>query len=162
MAEFKPDFAWLKQRPLCFFAFGFGSGLAPVAPGTFGTLPALPIAFVLYLLGVTGWWLAVLCIALFFWGVWICSHTERELGIQDYGGIVWDEIVAMLLVLAFVPFRWKWWLAAFVLFRVFDAVKPWPIKWFDARIHGGLGIMLDDIIAAFFTLFVLNAVMWIG
>lgn len=162
MAEFKPDFAWLKQRPLCFFAFGFGSGLAPVAPGTFGTLPALPIAFVLYLLGVTGWWLAVLCIALFFWGVRICSHTERELGIQDYGGIVWDEIVAMLLVLAFVPFRWKWWLAAFVLFRVFDAVKPWPIKWLDARIHGGLGIMLDDIIAAFFTLFVLNAVMWIG
>ena len=116
----------------------------------------------LYLLGVTGWWLAVLCIALFFLGVRICSHTERELGIQDYGGIVWDEIVAMLLVLAFVPFRWKWWLAAFVLFRVFDAVKPWPIKWFDARIHGGLGIMLDDIIAAFFTLFVLNAVMWIG
>lgn len=162
MAEFKPDFAWLKQRPLCFFAFGFGSGLAPVAPGTFGTLPALPIAFVLYLLGVTGWWLAVLCVVLFFWGVRICSHTERELGIQDYGGIVWDEIVAMLLVLAFVPFRWKWWLAAFVLFRVFDAVKPWPIKWFDARIHGGLGIMLDDIIAAFFTLFVLNAVMWIG
>ena len=75
---------------------------------------------------------------------------------------MWDEIIAMLLVLAFVPFRWKWWLAAFVLFRVFDAVKPWPIKWFDARIHGGLGIMLDDIIAAFFTLFVLNAVMWIG
>ncbi len=162
LAEFKPDFAWLKQRPLCFLAFGFGSGLAPVAPGTFGTLPALPIAFVLYLLGVTGWWLAVLCVVLFFWGVRICSHTERELGIQDYGGIVWDEIVAMLLVLAFVPFRWKWWLAAFVLFRVFDAVKPWPIKWFDARIHGGLGIMLDDIIAAFFTLFVLNAVMWIG
>lgn len=162
MAEFKPDFVWLKQRPLCFLAFGFGSGLAPVAPGTFGTLPALPIAFVLYLLGVTGWWLAVLCVVLFFWGVRICSHTERELGIQDYGGIVWDEIIAMLLVLAFVPFRWKWWLAAFVLFRVFDAVKPWPIKWFDARIHGGLGIMLDDIIAAFFTLFVLNAVMWIG
>nr|WP_314764932.1 phosphatidylglycerophosphatase A [uncultured Neisseria sp.] len=162
MAEFKPDFTWLKQRPLCFLAFGFGSGLAPVAPGTFGTLPALPIAFVLYLLDVTGWWLAVLCVVLFFWGVRICSHTERELGIQDYGGIVWDEIVAMLLVLAFVPFKWKWWLAAFVLFRVFDAVKPWPIKWFDARIHGGLGIMLDDIIAAFFTLFVLNAVMWIG
>ena len=159
MAEFKPDFTWLKQRPLCFLAFGFGSGLAPVAPGT---LPALPIAFVLYLLDVTGWWLAVLCVVLFFWGVRICSHTERELGIQDYGGIVWDEIVAMLLVLAFVPFKWKWWLAAFVLFRVFDAVKPWPIKWFDARIHGGLGIMLDDIIAAFFTLFVLNAVMWIG
>lgn len=162
MAEFKPDFTWLKQRPLCFLAFGFGSGLAPVAPGTFGTLPALPIAFVLYLLDVTGWWLAVLCVVLFFWGVRICSHTERELGIQDYGGIVWDEIVAMLLVLAFVPFRWKWWLAAFVLFRVFDAVKPWPIKWFDAHIHGGLGIMLDDVIAAFFTLFVLNAVMWIG
>lgn len=138
--------------------FGFGCGLAPVAPGTFGTLPALPMAFVLYLAGISGWWLAALCVILFVWGVRICSYTEHELGIQDYGGIVWDEIVAMLFVLAFMPFKWGWWLAAFVLFRLFDVLKPWPIKWFDLRVHGGLGIMLDDVIAALFTLAVLKIV----
>ncbi len=138
--------------------FGFGCGLAPVAPGTFGTLPALPMAFVLYLAGISGWWLAALCVILFVWGVRICSYTEYELGIQDYGGIVWDEIVAMLFVLAFMPFKWGWWLAAFVLFRLFDALKPWPIKWFDLRVHGGLGIMLDDVIAALFTLAVLKII----
>lgn len=161
MAEFKPSFAWLLQRPWCFLAFGFGSGLAPKAPGTFGTLPALPMAFILFLLGVSGWCLALLCAVLFFWGIKICDHAEKELGMQDYGGIVWDEIVAMMLVLAFVPFKWHWWLAAFVLFRLFDALKPWPIKWFDARIHGGFGIMLDDVIAALMTLLVLNVVSWI-
>ncbi|PSJ80951.1 phosphatidylglycerophosphatase A family protein [Neisseria iguanae] len=161
MADFKPTFSWLKQRPLCFLAFGFGSGLAPVAPGTFGTLPALPIAFVLSLLGISGWWLALVCVGLFVWGIQICSHAEKELGIQDCGGIVWDEIVAILLILAFVPFKWHWWLAAFVVFRLFDAVKPWPIKWFDARVHGGFGIMLDDIIAAFMTLIVLNIAAWV-
>ncbi|MCP1659795.1 phosphatidylglycerophosphatase A family protein [Neisseria perflava] len=160
MAEFKPTFAWLRRRPVCFLAFGFGSGLAPKAPGTFGTLPALPMAFTLYLLGISGWTLALLCVALFVAGVYICNRAEQELGIQDYGGIVWDEIVAMLLILAFVPFKWYWWLAAFVVFRLFDAVKPWPIKWFDARIHGGFGIMLDDIIAAFMSLIVLNVVIW--
>lgn len=138
--------------------FGFGSGLAPVAPGTFGTLPALPMAFLLHLIGVTGWWMAVLCAILFVWGIYICRHTEISLGVQDYSGIVWDEIVGMMLVLAFVPFYWAWWLAAFILFRMFDALKPWPIKWFDARVHGGFGIMLDDFIAALFTLLVLNMV----
>ncbi|MDK8111507.1 phosphatidylglycerophosphatase A, partial [Neisseria mucosa] len=81
----------------------------------------------------------------------ICGYTEKELGIQDYGGIVWDEIVALILVLSFVPFRWSWWLAAFIVFRLFDMLKPWPITWFDSRIHGGLGIMLDDLIAALMT-----------
>lgn len=161
MADFKPTFSWLKQKPICFLALGFGSGLAPFAPGTFGTLAALPIAFVLSLLGLTGWWLALVCVGLFVWGIQICSHAERTLGIQDYGGIVWDEIVAMLFILAFVPFKWHWWLAAFALFRLFDALKPWPIKWFDARVHGGFGIMLDDIIAAFMTLMVLNIAAWI-
>lgn len=161
MSDFKPTFSWLKSRPLCLLGFGFGSGLAPVAPGTFGTLPALPIAFVLYLIGITGWWLAALCVILFVWGIWICSLTERELGIQDYGGIVWDEIVAMLLVLAFVPFHWAWWLAAFAVFRLFDALKPWPIKWLDKRVHGGLGIMLDDAVAAGFTLVVLHIAEWV-
>lgn len=156
MAEIKPNFKWLLARPVCMLGFGFGSGLAPKAPGTFGTLPAIPIAFLLAVVGVSVWmWLAV-SLVLFIGGVFICSETERQLGIQDYGGIVWDEIAAMVLILGFVPFTWGWWLAAFVVFRILDAVKPWPIKWFDARIHGGLGIMLDDLIAALFSLVVLR------
>lgn len=161
LANFKPDLAWLKARPVCFLGFGFGSGLAPFAPGTFGTLPALPIAFILHLIGISGWWLVAFCAILFVWGIRICSQTERELGIYDYGGIVWDEIVAMMTVLAFVPFKWTWWLAAFLVFRFFDAVKPWPIKWLDARLHGGLGIMLDDIVAAVFTVWALKIGAWL-
>ena len=115
MAERKPTFSWLLHKPLCFLGFGFGSGLSPVAPGTAGTLAALPLAFVLCLLGIDGWILLLLCIALFFWGIRICGYTERELGIQDYGGIVWDEIVAMLLVLSLIPFKWSWWLSMRVL-----------------------------------------------
>lgn len=161
LAEFKPTFAWLKQRPLYFLAFGFGSGLAAKAPGTWGTLVALPLAFILYLIGIHGCLLAFVSVALFFLGIYICGQAEKELGIQDYGGIVWDEIVAMLLILAYMPFKWYWWVFAFIVFRLFDALKPWPIKWFDNRVGGGFGIMLDDMIAAFMTLIVVNLVMWI-
>lgn len=159
MADFKPDFAWLLKRPLCFLAFGFGSGLAPFAPGTCGTLAALPLAFVLILLGIDGLLLAFLCIVLFMWGIRICAYAERETGVSDHGGIVWDEIVAMMFVLAFIPFKWAWWLAAFVLFRLFDALKPPPVGWFDKNLHGGLGIMADDMAAAVMTLIVLRIAM---
>lgn len=157
MANLHPTWQWLLSQPICFIGFGFGTGLAPKAPGTFGTLPALPLAYVCIAMGISGWWLAALCVPLFLVGIYICDYTERLLGIPDYGGIVWDEIVAMMLVLAFVPLSWGWWLLAFAVFRFFDAVKPFPIKWFDARVSGGFGIMLDDIIAAFFTLAVLYA-----
>ena len=160
MAEFKPTLSWLLSRPICLLGFGFGTGLAPKAPGTFGTLPALPLVWLCFALGISGGWLVLLCLLLFIVGIKICDITERELGIQDYGGIVWDEIVAMMLVLAFVPQTVFWWLSAFLLFRLFDAVKPWPIRWFDTRVHGGFGIMLDDVIAAGFTLLVLQLMMW--
>ena len=160
MVDFKPTFGWLLSRPICLLGFGFGTGLAPKAPGTFGTLPALPLVWLCLSLGISGGWLVLLCLLLFIVGIKICDVTERELGIQDYGGIVWDEIVAMMLVLAFVPQTFFWWLSAFVLFRLFDAVKPWPIRWFDARVHGGFGIMLDDVIAAGFALLVLQLMMW--
>ena len=163
MADFKPSGQWLLSRPICLLGFGFGTGLAPVAPGTFGTLPALPLAYLCMAMGITGWGLAALCVPLFVVGIYICDYTERLLGIPDYGGIVWDEIVAMMLVLAFVPLTWQWWLLAFVLFRLFDAVKPFPIKWFDARVKGGFGIMLDDLIAALFSLVVLLVIkIWVG
>lgn len=156
MVKGKPDWRWLLKRPVCFFALGFGTGLAPVMPGTFGTLPALPAAYVLLAAGMSGMMLTLLCVLLFAVGVWICGAAERELGIQDHGGIVWDEIVAMMLVLAWVPFSFGWWLAAFAMFRLFDMLKPWPIRWFDRRVHGGFGIMLDDLIAAVFAILVLQ------
>ena len=161
MAEFKPTFDWLKQRPLCLLAFGFGSGLAPVAPGTFGTMAALPIAFLLVLIGIDGWILAFLCVALFMWGIRICNHTEKALGIQAYGGIFWDEMVAMLRILALAPFKWNWSLAAFILFRLSDSIKPWPIKRFDRHVHGVFCIMLDDIIATIITFIGLGLAVWI-
>lgn len=151
-----PTMAWLLQKPVCFLGFGFGSGLAPVAPGTFGTLPALPMAALLMALGFGSWGITIIALLLFVVGVYICDYTEKALGIQDYGGIVWDEIVAMLLVLAWTPDGFWWWGLAFVVFRLFDAIKPWPIRWFDQRVHGGFGIMLDDLIAAIFTLMVLG------
>ena len=150
--------AWLLKRPICFLGFGFGTGLAPVAPGTFGTLPALPLAGLLMACGLGPWGMTFMALALFVFGVYVCDYTEQALGIQDYGGIVWDEIVAMLLVLAWTPTGFWWWVLAFVLFRLFDAIKPWPIRWFDQRVHGGFGIMLDDIIAALFTLAVMGLV----
>lgn len=156
LADLKPHFRWLVQRPVCFLGFGFGTGLAPVMPGTFGTLPALPLVCVLQFLGVSAWGLTALCAILFVAGIRICDVTERELGVSDYGGIVWDEIVAMMLVLAWVPYSLGWWSAAFVAFRFFDMLKPWPIKWFERRFHGGFGIMLDDVIAAILAVSVLQ------
>lgn len=157
---FAPTWAWLLRRPVCWLGFGFGTGLAPVAPGTFGTLPALPLAALWFACGGSAWGLALLCVPLFALGVWICRETERALGVHDYGGIVWDEIVAMLLVLACVPYAWQWWLAAFAAFRFFDAVKPPPIKWFDRRVDGGLGVMLDDVIAALFSIALVQLGVW--
>ncbi|WP_434779850.1 phosphatidylglycerophosphatase A family protein [Neisseria sp. Ec49-e6-T10] len=146
--KINPTFSWLLKHPVCFLAFGFGMGLAPKAPGTFGTLPALPIAFVLlYWCSISPIFLALSCVLLFVLGCYICAYTSDLLGVSDYGGIVWDEIVAMLLLLCCVPLSWFWWLMAFICFRIFDALKPWPISYFDQHVHGGLGIMLDDILA---------------
>jgi len=136
-------------------AFGFGSGLSPVAPGTAGSLVAVPLALPLILLPLSAA-LGVIAAA-FVFGVWLCGRVGRRLGVHDHSGIVFDEFVGLWLVLVCVPFHWAWWLAAFVLFRIFDAAKPWPIGWFDRRIHGGLGVMLDDLLAAGFALACLAA-----
>jgi phosphatidylglycerophosphatase A len=153
-AAFRPDWAFLRQHPAHLLAFGFGSGLARKAPGTWGTLVAYPLFFLLHALGMGSLGLTLLCLPLFVLGVWVCQVTGDALGVHDYGGIVWDEVVAMLLVLAYAPASWAGWLLAFVLFRLFDILKPWPISWFDRRVHGGFGVMLDDIIAALFALLV--------
>ena len=142
------------RTPAGFLAFGFGSGLAPRAPGTAGTLAALPLAIALKLLPATIFWLALL--ATFVLGIYLCEVTARRLGGEDPGGVVWDEMVGFWLTVALLPLQWQWFLAAFVLFRAFDILKPWPIRWLERRFHGGLGIMLDDVMAALYAMAVLE------
>lgn len=145
--------------PTGFLAFGFGSGLSPVAPGTAGTVASLPFGAMLVQLPLPVA-LAVVVVS-FFVGIYLCGETGRRLGVHDHGGIVWDEFVGMWLVLIFVPFHWAWWLAAFALFRLFDAVKPWPISWLDRKVEGGLGVMIDDILAALYALAILAVALWL-
>jgi phosphatidylglycerophosphatase A len=139
-----------------FIAFGFGSGLLTRAPGTMGTLAAVPFAFLIPQLG--GFTLFLLFLAGFFGGSWLCHRVAQRLGVEDYGGIVWDEMIGYWFAVAWLPIQWPWLLAAFVLFRFFDIVKPWPINALDANIHGGFGIMLDDVIAGLYTAIMLAGV----
>ncbi len=143
------------STPDGFLAFGFGSGLLTGAPGTMGTLVAVPIAVLLTILDINGFWFLSFS---FLLGVWVCESITKKLGVEDYGGIVWDEMVAYWLIAAFVPFHWTWLLAAFVIFRGFDILKPWPISLLDESVHGGLGIMLDDVLAAVYTILILTFV----
>ncbi len=145
--------------PVHFLAFGFGSGLAPFAPGTFGSIPGmllfwLTMGFGLYVqLAVA----VVLCVA----GIWICGESARRLGIHDHGGIVWDEIAGMYLTLFVAPVSVFGWVLAFVLFRLMDIVKPWPIRDLDHRLKGGVGIMLDDLVAALYAALMLGLYRWL-
>jgi phosphatidylglycerophosphatase A len=153
----KPGWRFLFSHPAHLLSFGFGSGLARRAPGTFGTLVAFPIYWFLAPRLSEAMFLLVLIWA-FAIGVWVCDITGKALGDADYGGIVWDEIVAMLLVLFFTPPSWEWWLLAFALFRFFDIVKPPPIRYFDSNWHGGLGVMFDDLLAAGYALLCLAVI----
>ena len=141
------------RTPTGFLAFGFGSGLVRRAPGTMGTLIAVPPGLLLKQLPETGYGLALL--VLFLAGIHLCGVASRRLGQHDPGGIVWDEMVGFWLTVALIPVAWTWWLAAFVLFRFFDIVKPWPIRQFDQRMRGGLGIMFDDAVAAVYAMLIL-------
>lgn len=145
------------RDPVHWLAFGLGAGLLPLAPGTWGSLLAVGIFWLVppLPLGVA---LAALAAA-FVIGCVICDISARRLGVHDHGGIVLDEIVAMLLVLCITPRTAGWTLTAFLLFRLFDVVKPWPIREADHRIPGGLGIMLDDILAAVYAALVVRGAM---
>ncbi|TCS38249.1 phosphatidylglycerophosphatase A family protein [Reinekea marinisedimentorum] len=137
-----------------FLAFGFGSGAAPKAPGTFGTLAAIPVYLLLAQLPL--WpYLAVIVLS-FLLGVYLCGQTSKDMGVHDHGGIVWDEFVGYWITMIALPFHWAWIVAGFVLFRLFDILKPFPIGWLDKRVHGGLGIMIDDVIAGIFALIILQ------
>jgi phosphatidylglycerophosphatase A len=130
------------QNPVCFLAFGFGSGLAPKAPGTFGTLAAVPLYLLFAKLPLTAY--LAITLLMFLIGVWLCGRCEQILGVQDHSGIVWDEFVGLFITLAGAPVSPAAVIAGFSLFRLFDILKPWPICWLDRQVHGGLGIMLDD------------------
>ncbi|HHH40127.1 MAG TPA: phosphatidylglycerophosphatase A [Sedimenticola sp.] len=146
----RPDWG----NPVHLLAFGLGSGAAPKAPGTVGTLAAIPLYLLLRPLP-SGLYL-VLVAAMFLAGIWLCGRTSRDLGVHDHGGIVWDEWVGLLLTLWLAPPGWPWLLAGFLLFRFFDILKPWPIGWLDRRVSGGLGIMLDDLVAGLFGFLVIQ------
>jgi len=147
----QPDWGFVLSHPAHFFAFGFGAGLVRPGPGTAGTLVAFPLFWVLdFWVVVMGY--ALLLPALFVAGVWACGRTGEALGVHDHGGLVIDEVVAFLAVLVLIPRTPVWQLAGFVLFRFFDIVKPQPIRFFDRTVRGGLGVMLDDLLAAAFTL----------
>ena len=150
----RPNLRFLVSHPAHFIALGFGSGLAPVAPGTAGTLVGYPL-FLLLAWQLNDFAMLGAVAVLFALGVWACGRTGADMGISDHSGMVWDEIVAMILILIFIPDGIWWWVAAFFVFRFFDVVKPPPIRYFDQTIKGGLGVMFDDIVAAFYTLVVL-------
>ncbi|MEY4213586.1 MAG: hypothetical protein RL458_1812 [Pseudomonadota bacterium] len=138
--------------PAHLLALGFGSGLFPRAPGTVGTLWAWCVFVALEDWLAPQHWLLLIA-ASFLIGVWACGRAARDVGVSDHSAIVWDEVVAFWLVLAFLPTDWLTQLVAFALFRFFDIAKPPPIGVVDARLKGGFGIMFDDLLAAFFTLF---------
>ena len=157
MPRVSADRHFVFGHPAHFIAFGFGSGMAPVAPGTFGSLVGIPLTlWLLPAYGDLGFGLIIA--GAFAIGVWACDITGKRLGIADYGGIVWDEVVAMMLILWFVPLRPWWILLAFLLFRLFDIIKLPPARYFDVHWKSGLGVMLDDIAAAVHTLIVLAVV----
>jgi phosphatidylglycerophosphatase A len=144
------------REPVHFLAFGFGAGLSPKAPGTFGTLVAVPIVMLVMHFG----WQAhlIFTIAATLSGIYICGESARRLQVHDHAGIVWDEITGYSVTMLAAPANWPWLLAGFALFRFFDIVKPWPIREADHSLSGGLGIMLDDIIAGIFAGAILFAV----
>jgi phosphatidylglycerophosphatase A len=149
-----PGPAFALSHPAHFIALGFGVGTLPRAPGTFGTLLALPLWWLLGA-GYGPLALGAILVLLFAIGVWACAVTGRHLGVADHGAMVWDEVVAFLLVLSIVPNDASWQLAAFALFRAFDIAKPAPIRQLEARFKGGFGVMFDDLLAAGYTLLVL-------
>jgi phosphatidylglycerophosphatase A len=143
-------------RVATFVAMGFGAGAAPKAPGTFGTL--VGVGFYAGLAGAPVAWYVVATVVLFVLGVWLCDRATARLGQADHPGIVWDEIVGYLVTMTAAPLGWAWVALGFVLFRLFDIWKPFPIRWLDRHVHGGFGIMLDDVVAGLFACLCLRAI----
>ena len=157
MMILRPGFKFVFSHPAHFIAFGFGAGLSRFAPGTAGTLVGFPIYWLIAPY-YSAWEMLALIGVLFAIGVWACGVAGRNLGISDHGGMCWDEIVAFLQILEVAPKDLYWQVAAFFLFRIFDVVKPSPIRELEKRMKGGFGVMFDDILAAGYTLLALAVV----
>jgi len=151
--------AFVCTNPVHFLAFGLGSGLSPKAPGTAGTIIAVPLYLILVNLLPLYGYLAAITLA-FLLGIYLCDKTSKDLGVHDHGGIVWDEFVGFWITMVLVPVTWFWVLAGFAAFRLFDILKPFPIGYLDKKVHGGFGIMLDDVIAGVYAAFVIQLVMY--
>ncbi|MFN3786033.1 MAG: phosphatidylglycerophosphatase A [Thiothrix sp.] len=143
------------SSPVYFLAFGFGSGLSPFAPGTAGTLAAIPLYLLVAQLPLLGYLLVLGGISLM--GIWICGEASRRLGMHDHAGIVWDEFAGFLVTMTAAPAGWWWIVVGFFLFRLFDIGKPWPVGVADREIGGGFGIMLDDLLAGVYAWMSLQA-----
>lgn len=147
------------SNPIHCLAFGFGSGLAPKAPGTFGTLMAVPLYLLLMQLPLLGY--VLLLLASFIVGVYLCGKTADDLGVHDHPGIVWDEFVGFWITMLAAPAGWLWIVIGFILFRLFDIWKPWPIKVLDEKMETGLGIMLDDVLAGIYAFICLQGLVYL-
>jgi phosphatidylglycerophosphatase A len=143
-------------NPIQFLALGFGSGLMPKAPGTFGTLAAIPVFLLLAPLSTIYYSLVVIVFSLL--GIYLCGYAAKAAGVHDHPAIVWDEIVGFLITMFMVPISWQSVVVGFVLFRLFDIVKPWPISYLDKHCHGGFGIMIDDIVAGLAALALMHVI----
>jgi phosphatidylglycerophosphatase A len=161
MTTLRPGLKFLLAHPAHLLAFGFGSGLAPKAPGTVGTLLGLPLFWLIVAITPDLPKQIILLTATFLLGVWACGRTGRALGAADHGGMVWDEIVAFALVLMFSPTGWPWIALAFALFRLFDILKPWPIRLADTHLKNGFGVMFDDLLAAAYAIAALKGLLWL-
>lgn len=146
------------KNPLHFISLGFGSGLMPKAPGTFGTLAAIPLYVLMSNLEL--WVYIAITVVISLLGIAACSYTSKALGVHDHSGIVIDEIAGFLITMIAVPFDWLWIIIGFALFRFFDILKPWPISWLDKKVEGGFGIMIDDVLAGIFSLVCLHVIIY--
>lgn len=152
-----PRSVW--EKPSHFIAFGFGSGAAPFAPGTFGTLMAVPFYLAMQSLSHTMYLLLVVVITLA--SIWLCHKVTKEIGIHDHSGMCLDEIVGYLVTMYGAPQGLIWIISGVLLFRLFDIWKPWPISYIDAQLQGGAGIILDDVLAGIYSLIALRILAWI-
>lgn len=156
MKHSQPKVTFDLKQPIQFLALGFGSGLAPKAPGTFGTLAAIPVFLLLALLTPVSYLIAVIVMSIA--GIYICGKAAEDVGVHDHPAIVWDEFVGFFITMFMVPVSWQSVLVGFLLFRLFDIFKPWPISFVDKNMSGGFGIMFDDILAGAFALVIMQLI----
>lgn len=147
------------KNPVHFLAFGFGSGLSPYAPGTVGTLVAVPIVWLMQHLSLPLY--AMVTVLCFLIGIWLCDKTSKDMNVHDHSGIVWDEFVGLMITMFAAPQGWLWLIVGFFLFRFFDVVKPWPVSIADKKVGGGFGIMVDDVLAGIYAIMVLQGIVWL-